>query len=66
MLPKIAVAQSIFSSQRDTTYDGFSGHFFRIFEIKFVCFDVAIFDQVHDMEAIFPLPLLQTESGNLS
>ena len=33
--------------------DGFSGQFFRIFEIIIFCFVVAIFDLVHDVEAIF-------------
>ena len=36
--------------------DGFSGQFFRIFGIKFLCFVVAIVDLVHDVEAIFRLP----------
>ena len=35
---------------------GFSGQFFRIFEIKFRCFVIAIVDLVHDVEAIFRLP----------
>ena len=36
--------------------DGFIGKFFGIFEIYSFCFVVAIFDQVHDVEAIFQLP----------
>ena len=31
----------------------------------FFCFVVATFDLVHDVEAIFHLPLLLTASGNL-
>ena len=30
-----------------------------------VLFIVAIFDLVHDVEVIFPLPYVQTSSGNL-
>ena len=41
---------------RGTTYDGFSGQFFRIFEIKLFCFVVALSDLVHDVEAIIHLP----------
>ena len=33
-----------------------SGQLFRFFEIKFFCSVVAIFDLVHDVEAIFTLP----------
>ena len=40
---------------RGTTYDGFSGQFFRIFEIIFVCFVVAMSDLVQDVEAIHGL-----------
>ena len=42
---------------RGTTYDGFSGQFFRIFEIIIFCFAVTIlvFDLVHDVDAIFHL-----------
>ena len=36
--------------------DGFSGQFFRIFEIIIFCFVVDICDLVHDVEAIFHLP----------
>ena len=40
-----------------TTYDGFSGQCFRIFEIIFFfCFVVEIYDIVHDVGAIFTLP----------
>ena len=35
----------------------FSGQFFRIFEIIIFCF-VAIFDLVHNVEAIFHLPYI--------
>ena len=37
---------------RGTTWDGLSGQFFSIFFIDFVCFVVAIFDLVHNVEAI--------------
>ena len=43
------------SSSRGATYDDFSGHFFRIFEIIMFCFVVAICDLVHDVETIFHL-----------
>ena len=33
----------------------FSGHFFRIFEIKLFCFVVTICDLVHDVETIHGL-----------
>ena len=36
-----------------TTKDGFRGHFLSIFKIISVCFLVAIFDLVQDVEAIF-------------
>ena len=36
--------------------DGFSGQFFLIFDIRFVCFIVAIIDPVQDVDAIFLLP----------
>ena len=40
----------------DTTWDGFSAQFFRIFEIYFFfCFFVAMSDLVHDVEAIHGL-----------
>ena len=39
---------------------------FRIFEIIFVCFVVAICELVHDVTAIFHLPLLLTASGFFS
>ena len=39
-----------------TTYDGFSGQCFLNFEIILFRFLVAIFDIVHDVEAIFHLP----------
>ena len=40
---------------RGTTYDGFSSHFFfPIFD--FFLFLVAIYDLVHDVEAVFHLP----------
>ena len=43
---------------RGKTYNGFIDHYFRYFFFKlfFVCFVVAIFDLLQDMEAIFPLP----------
>ena len=34
------------------TQNGFSGQFFRIFEIKLFCFVVAVRDLVHGVEAI--------------
>ena len=34
---------------RGTTYDGFSGQFFQIFEIIIFCFVVAMFDLVHNV-----------------
>ena len=40
-----------------TTQDGFSGHFFRNFEINFVFFIVSMSDLVHDVEAIYSPPL---------
>ena len=33
-----------------------SGQFFHIFEIEFVCFVTAIFDLVHDVDALFHIP----------
>ena len=42
---------------RAATYDGFSGQYFRIFEIIIFCFFVHICVQVHDVEAIFHLHL---------
>ena len=36
--------------------DGFSGQFFQFLEIIIFCIVVAIFDLVHDVEAIFLLP----------
>ena len=36
-------------------YNGFSGKFFRIFEIIINCFLVAILDLVHSVEAIYSL-----------
>ena len=44
---------------------GLIGQLFRIFEINFL-FVVAIFDLMHDVEAILHLPLLLTVSGNMS
>ena len=38
---------------------------FVILKLNF-CFTLAIFDLVHDVEAIFHLPLLLTASRNLS
>ena len=35
-----------------TMYDGFSGQFFRVFEIIFFCFDFAIFTILHNVKAI--------------
>ena len=37
---------------RGTTYTGLSGHFFAYFESKSICFDVVIFDLVHDVRAM--------------
>ena len=48
-----------------TTWDDFSGHFFRIFEIIFCCV-VAICDLVLYVETIFHLSYVLTASGNLS
>ena len=39
---------------------------FFVFLKEMFCFVVAIFDKVHDVEAIFHLPYLLTASGNLS
>ena len=50
---------------RGTALDGFSGHFFRIFEFIVFCFVGAICDLVHDVEAMCYLPYLLTASGNL-
>ena len=36
--------------------DDFSGNFFRIFEIIIFCLVVAIYDLVHDVEAMYCLP----------
>ena len=36
-----------------------------IFQIQSVCFVAAIYDLVHDVEAIFHLSNLPTASGNL-
>ena len=36
--------------------DGFSGQFFRIFEIIIFCFVVAICDLVHAVDAMYGLP----------
>ena len=47
------------------TQDGFSGQFFRIFEIIIFCFVVAICDLAHAVEAMFGLPYVLTASGNL-
>ena len=44
---------------------GCSGHFFRIFEIKLLCFVVAMSGLVHDFDAIFNLPELLITSRNL-
>ena len=38
---------------------------FCIFEIINVCFVVAICDPVHDVEAMYGIPLVLTASGNL-
>ena len=35
---------------------GFSGHFFDFLRLIFICFVVALFDLVHDVEAIFYHP----------
>ena len=40
-------------------------NFFRIFESKLFWFVVAIFDLVHDVEAVFHHPNVLTASGNL-
>ena len=50
---------------RCTTYNGFSGQFFRIFEKKKFCFAVSICDLVHDVDAIHSLCLVLTATGNL-
>ena len=50
---------------RGATYDDFSGHFFRIFEIITFCFVVAICDLVHAVGATYGLPLVITASANL-
>ena len=42
-----------------------NGQFFRIFETVIFCFAVAICDLVHNVEAIYGLPLVLTASGNL-
>ena len=55
---------NLFSNQGETL-GGFCGQFFRIFEIIIFCFVVDICDLVHNVEAIFYLPLLLTASGNL-
>ena len=52
-------------NSRGTTYNSFSGLFLLFFKNKFVCFVVAVFDLVHDVETIFPLPHLLTVSENL-
>ena len=41
---------------RGTALDDFSGQFFLIFKINLFFIVVAIYDQVHDVEAIFHLP----------
>ena len=41
-------------------------NFFCIFEFFFFCFVVAIWNLVHDVEAIFHLPELLTASGIFS
>ena len=43
----------------------FKWSFFRIFEINIFCFVVAIFDLVHNVEAIRGMCDLLTSSGNL-
>ena len=43
----------------------FGDQFFRVFEVIIFCFVVAICDLVHDLEALFHIPLLLTASGNL-
>ena len=48
--------QEKLSVSRDATYDAFSGQFFRTFEIIIFCFDVAICDLVHAVEAMHGLP----------
>ena len=45
---------SVVYKTRDTAYNVLVVHFFRIF-VKFFCFVVAVFDQVHDVEAIHGL-----------
>ena len=39
------------SFTRGTMKDGFSGQFFRIFEISKFCFVIAIFELTHDVKA---------------
>ena len=46
----------IYTVRFSTEGDGFSGQIFRIFEIKFFCFVVAICDLVHGVETIFHSP----------
>ena len=50
---------------RGTMSAGFNGQYFRIFEIKLLCFVVAISDLVQDVEAIHGLCSLLTASRNL-
>ena len=45
--------------------DGFSGRVFRTFEVKCFWFVVEICDPMHDVEALFHLPLLLATTGNL-
>ena len=45
------------ATTRGTTKDGFSGHFFHIFQIILFCFVIDLCGLVHDVEAIFIAPL---------
>ena len=47
---------STISTGRGATYDDFSGHCFRIFEIIIFCFVVAICNLVQAVEAMYGLP----------
>ena len=53
-LMTIEVGQFVVYS-RGAKYDGFSGQFFRIFEIIIFCFVVAMCDIMHDVDAIHGL-----------
>ena len=44
--------EDIADMTKESTYDCVRGHFFVFLKLPFVCFVVAIFDLVHDLEAI--------------